>query len=220
MGRKTNLLPSIFRNRELQSSWEWRLSCSQTKTLSFRSPAAVSLDTSDGVTTPESLFTETSGSTSFLTDHSEEMIIREVMRSSDRLFFEPGECTSSSIMEDPREKMVNGESEEENPFKESVVVVMDTEDPYRDFKRSMQEMIESYGGVHDWEWLQELLGWYLKMNGDGSHGFIVRAFVDLLIELSSTSTKSSYSLCTSYSSAVSCLSPPPSTFSSLGLKEV
>ncbi|CAH9097303.1 unnamed protein product [Cuscuta europaea] len=211
MGKKTSLLPSIFKNRELQSSWEWRLSCSHTKTLSFRSP------TSDGVATPESFFTETSGSTSFLTDHSEETIIREVMRSSDRLFFEPGECT---IMEDPKEKMVNEESEEENPFKESVVVVMDTEDPYRDFKRSMQEMIESCDGVQDWEWLQELLGWYLKMNGDGNHGFIVRAFVDLLIELSSTSAKTSYSLCTSYSSAVSCLSPPASPFSSLGLKGI
>ncbi|XP_019192403.1 PREDICTED: transcription repressor OFP13 [Ipomoea nil] len=235
MGKKMKLLPSIFKNRELlQSSWQWP-SCAQAKTLSFRTPTGdetaifktVNSVFSDGADSPESWFTNTPESTSFLTDHSEdshlETIIRGV-RSSERLFFEPGEQTTSSIImaDQSKEKTtIDGEEEEggESPFKESVILAMESDDPYRDFKRSMQEMVESYSGMKDWEWLQELLGWYLKMNGNGNHGFIVGAFVDLLIELSAPKT-SADSLSTSYSSALSSLSSPTSPLSPLGHKEI
>ncbi|XP_031110099.1 transcription repressor OFP13-like [Ipomoea triloba] len=220
MGKKMKLLPSLFKNREiLQSSWQWP-SCSQAKTLSFRAPSGkktaifktVNSVFSDGADeSPESWFTNTPEST--MTDHSEDSHVETIIagvRSSERLFFEPGE----QIMADQIK-----EEDGESPFKESVILAMESDDPYRDFKKSMQEMVESYSGVKDWEWLQELLGWYLKMNGNGNHGFIVGAFVDLLIELSAPKT-SEDSLSTSYSSAVSSLSSPTSPWSPLGHNEI
>ncbi|KAJ8505046.1 hypothetical protein OPV22_005932 [Ensete ventricosum] len=38
---------------------------------------------------------------------------------------------------------------------------MESEDPYRDFRRSMEEMVAAHG-LNDWERLEELLVWYLK----------------------------------------------------------
>lgn len=44
--------------------------------------------------------------------------------------------------------------------------------------------------MKDWECLEELLGWYLRMNGEMNHGFIVSAFVDLLMGISSSCSES------------------------------
>ena len=51
----------------------------------------------------------------------------------------------------------------------------------------------------DWEFLEGLLRWHLRINGKKNHAFIVGAFVDLLIGLVATSCSDS----TSYSYAVS-----------------
>lgn len=67
------------------------------------------------------------------------------------------------------------------------MVGMESEEPYLDFKRSMEE---SNNGLKDWECLEELLGWYLRMNGEMNHGFIVSAFVDLLMGISSSCSES------------------------------
>ncbi|KAF5183419.1 transcription repressor OFP13, partial [Thalictrum thalictroides] len=107
-------------------------------------------------TTPESLFTNSSESASFSTvsedstGESLELVIKGLR--SERLFFEPGD--SNSILE--KIKKVNG-----FPYKESVVLAMESEDPYVDFKASMEEMVEAHG-LKDWEYLEELLVWYLK----------------------------------------------------------
>lgn len=85
----------------------------------------------------------------------------------------------------------------------------------------MEEMVESHG-LKDWECLEELLGWYLRVNGKKNHGFIVGAFIDLLVGLASSSpSSSSSSSCshdehstTSFSSAVSSFSSPISSSSS------
>ncbi|URE40902.1 atofp18 ofp18 [Musa troglodytarum] len=61
---------------------------------------------------------------------------------------------------------------------------MESEDPYRDFRLSMEEMVVAHG-LRDWERLEELLVWYLRVNGKKTHGFIVGAFVDLLAGLAS-----------------------------------
>ena len=45
--------------------------------------------------------------------------------------------------------------------------------------------------VKGWEGLQELLSWYLKVNGKTNHGYIVGAFVDLLFASSSSLVSSS-----------------------------
>lgn len=135
------------------------------------------------------------------------MIIRGVQ--SERLFFEPGDTRS----------ILTEERSGEFPFKESVAMTMESEDPYEDFKRSMEEMVESHG-LKDWECLEELLGWYLRVNGKVNHGFIVGAFVDLLVALASSTTSTSCcedSTTTTFSSAASCFSSPPSLLSPLSL---
>uniref|UniRef100_A0A5B6YX98 Transcription repressor n=1 Tax=Davidia involucrata TaxID=16924 RepID=A0A5B6YX98_DAVIN len=214
MGKKMKL-PSLFKSKETRHPWQWP-SCNHPKTLSFRARDDMFFNpvitAADGVETPKSWFTNSSESTgSFSTESDDsggeplEVIIRGV-RSSERLFFEPGD--TSSILEDA--KAAGG-----FPFKESVVLAMESEDPYMDFRRSMEEMVGTYG-LKEWEGLEELLGWYLRMNGKMNHGFIVGAFVDLLLGIASSSSSDS----TSYSSAASSFSSPSSPLSPLGQKEI
>lgn len=58
-------------------------------------------------------------------------------------------------------------------------------DPYNDFRRSMEEMVEALGldkRAH-WTRLQELLLCYLALNSKQTHKYIIRAFADLLLGL-------------------------------------
>ncbi|KAK4480433.1 hypothetical protein RD792_013506 [Penstemon davidsonii] len=139
------------------------------------------------------------------------------VRLSERLFFEPGD-TSSILKEEGK----TSDSDNDNnvgvlPFKESVALALESDNPYVDFKKSMREMVESHG-LKDWDCLEELLAWYLKMNGKMNHEFIVGAFVDLLMGLDLNSTaSSSVTMCcsdsTSYSSVDSSFSSPASPIS-------
>lgn len=64
-------------------------------------------------------------------------------------------------------------------------------DPYLDFRRSMQEMVEARDLVDvraNWEHLHELLTCYLSLNPKSTHKFIVGAFADLLVSLMKTSS--------------------------------
>ncbi|KAK1382721.1 Transcription repressor [Heracleum sosnowskyi] len=149
-------------------------------------------------------------------DDELEQIIRGVR--SDRLFFEP--CNSilsttttsnAHVVEEVYDDDTLGGTTstnvcyndvEELPFKESVVLAMESEDPYEDFKGSMLEMVESHG-LKDWECLEELLEWYLKMNGKMNHGIIVQAFVDLLVGLASDDSTSFSSAASSFSTSSS-----------------
>ncbi|KAG6401607.1 hypothetical protein SASPL_138471 [Salvia splendens] len=169
--------PFSFKSNEVTSSppssWPWP-SCSTTpRTISFRA------DDQFATATPhESLSPD------------QESVIISGMR-SERLFFEPG--AMSSILAEAK-TIDDGETDES----ESVaVVVMDSMNPFVDFRASMAEMVEACGcGVRDWDFLEELLGWYLSVNDDSNHGYIVGAFVDLLIDedTSSSSLSSSSSL--------------------------
>ncbi|XP_015876507.3 transcription repressor OFP13 [Ziziphus jujuba] len=212
--------------------WQFYLpSCNHPKTLSFRAPGhgddifktvnSVFFDPvlEQGVETPESWFTNSSESASFSTESEEfdgeslEMVVRGAR--SERLFFEPGD-TSSILDEKAKEaggddRGGGGRGGEFDPFKDSLVLAMDSEDPYEDFRRSMKEMVECHG-LKDWERLEGLLGWYLKVNGKDNHGFIVGAFVDLLVSLaasnnnnngSSSSATTTINGSTSFSSAIS-----------------
>ncbi|KAL1542273.1 hypothetical protein AAHA92_26393 [Salvia divinorum] len=116
-------------------------------------------------------------------------------RLSERLFFEPEE-TSSIVRR-------------ASPFKGSVAMALESEDPYVDFKRSMEEMVESQGLFRDWDCLEELLSWYLRMNRKMNHGFIVGAFVDLLVAFAAVDSKTktqTRTTSTAYSSASSSFS--------------
>ncbi|KAJ7954879.1 Transcription repressor like [Quillaja saponaria] len=69
--------------------------------------------------------------------------------------------------------------------------------PYSDFRRSMQEMVESREVTvdvkNDWEYLHELLLCYLALNPTNTHKYIVRAFTDLVVSMLSSSSSSSSS---------------------------
>ncbi|CAH8368099.1 unnamed protein product [Eruca vesicaria subsp. sativa] len=57
-------------------------------------------------------------------------------------------------------------------------------DPYNDFRRSMQEMLDAAtdaGDVRRDEFLHELLLSYLSLNAADTHKFIIRAFADVLV---------------------------------------
>ncbi|KAJ0266408.1 Transcription repressor OFP13 [Hirschfeldia incana] len=191
--------------------------------------------------TPESWFTNSSETASHSTESDQdldaeslEMVVRGVVR-SERLFFDPG--FTSSIVEEINEKPKSKEAaaataavEEEDrdciytpPIEEiSVPVAMESEDPYGDFRRSMEEMVRSHGELaKDWRSLESMLAWYLRMNGKRSHGVIVSAFVDLLSGLSDSGAgESSVSDSARYSTAVSSLPTSPLCSSSQGQTEI
>ncbi|KAL2555641.1 Transcription repressor OFP13 [Forsythia ovata] len=191
------IIPSIF----AKHPWQWSHPCKhQPKTHSFRADDeifktvnSVFFDPSDRVGTNSSECEDPGG-------ESVEMIIRGVQ--SERLIFEPGD-TSSSILDKVKNSGVL-------PLKESVVLAMDSDDPYIDFKTSMEEMVETHG-LKDWECLEELLGWYLRMNETTNHGFIIGAFVDLLKEHASSSISSCFDSTNSSASSFSS-SRPSSTY--------
>ncbi|KAK1431400.1 hypothetical protein QVD17_07859 [Tagetes erecta] len=156
------------------------------------------------VTTPDSCFTNSSESASISTESEEYLNTNEYVSSSvenivrgaksERLFFELGP-TTSSILEGNKQCMDLGvggsgagnDNDGDNdglPYKESVAMSIESDDPQEDFKQSMKEMVEIHE-LKDWECLEELLGWYLRMNGKNQHEFIVGAFVDLLAGISS-----------------------------------
>ncbi|CAN4096092.1 unnamed protein product [Withania somnifera] len=214
-------ISSIFKKNETRlATWQWP-SCTHSKTLSFRADDnifktinSVFFDTFDGIETPQSFFTNSSSdqssasnSISIESSSHDEEIIKGAR--SERLFFELG--ATSSIFQEPELCKNDQEQEEENdlPFKESVILAMESKDPYLDFKKSMKEMVETQGITKDWDNLQELLAWYLKLNGEVNHGFILGAFVDLLMELviptiaALSSTVSDNSTTSSYSFAAS-----------------
>ncbi|KAJ9188114.1 hypothetical protein P3X46_003506 [Hevea brasiliensis] len=78
------------------------------------------------------------------------------------------------------------ESWNSGAVKHSVAVHTYSPDPYLDFRRSMQEMVEARELVDvkaNWDYLHELLLCYLALNPKSTHKFIVRAFADLLVSL-------------------------------------
>ncbi|CAI0413365.1 unnamed protein product, partial [Linum tenue] len=99
---------------------------------------------------------------------------------SRRFFFSsPGLSNSISKSHRPNEEM--------NPTNGGVVAVKKySPDPYSDFKKSMEEMIESRRIVDahgNWDYLHELLSCYLAMNPKHTHGYIVSAFADIVVRL-------------------------------------
>ncbi|XP_054786128.1 transcription repressor OFP13-like [Prosopis cineraria] len=143
-------------------------------------------------------------------DQSLEMLVRGILSCSyQRLFFEPnGNNTSSSMLDKTNKETFEAVSENErsevDDVEESdpIMVVLESEDPLEDFKRSMEEMVE-FLGVKDWEGLEELLSWYLIINEKINEGFIVRAFMDLVSNLSTSA--GGCSSAESYSDALSSL---------------
>ncbi|XP_044462154.1 transcription repressor OFP15 [Mangifera indica] len=239
MGKKMKLPNFLSKNNSTtrlarSSSWPWP-SCHQPRTPSFRTNynnnnnhiviidnntinSACKLDLLDDhhlqATRDSSWFTTTSTASEEewrAVDSSVESVIKGLKFETERLFFEPGE--TSSILEEAKTGGF--------PFKKSLVLSMESQDPYVDFRKSMEEMVEAHG-LKDWEDLEELLSCYLRVNGNSNHGYIVRAFVDLLVALalsassssSSSSSKTNTATTTCYSSSLAspcCCSRSPSS---------
>ncbi|GAU11014.1 hypothetical protein TSUD_113070 [Trifolium subterraneum] len=131
---------------------------------------------------------------------------------STRFFVKPG--NSGSLMEDVLSLSNSDEADSSNsnssstasPTKEVIMVnhhhdhdhnnalpdncvalLSYSPSPYDDFRRSMQELVESkYGKIEnnhrkiDWDFMEEILFCYLNVNEKKSHKFILSAFVDLI----------------------------------------
>ncbi|KAL1549270.1 transcription repressor OFP15-like [Salvia divinorum] len=111
---------------------------------------------------------------------------------SDRLFFDPGE--TSSILEEAHHAF---------PYNDGVkIIAIDSNDPFLDFRSSMAEMVEAHG-LNSWDCLEELLTCYLRLNDKANHGYIVGAYVDLLINQASSSEHCSSSTRYSFTSPLS-----------------
>lgn len=158
-------------------------------------------------------------------DQTIENVIRGAKTSSDRLFFDnhAGETTSCLVADQHQlakdnnksvitttatnkiECVTSNETYKYCTSDKVLLVEMDSRDPYEDFKKSMEEMVEANGfnAKDDWESLHQLLKWYLEVNGKSNHGYIVGAFVDLLVSLEYSSASSSFSSPTSSSSSTS-----------------
>ncbi|KAI4387026.1 hypothetical protein MLD38_004892 [Melastoma candidum] len=122
------------------------------------------------------------------------------LRGSKRFFVAPG--STGSLIEEARTSLTM--SEDVGPSTASlktnsvaapmtsgiklpedcIAVIKKTWCPYRDFKCSMQDMVESCQGRGvDWEFMEEMLLCYLGLNDRDSHEHILSAFVDLVISL-------------------------------------
>ncbi|CAN6463759.1 unnamed protein product [Victoria cruziana] len=118
--------------------------------------------------------------------------------SSKRFFFIPR--TTNSILEEGRREKEDGgvdgggadaeddgafelDKEERLPLREeSVTMSVNSEDPFQDFRVSMEEMVEALD-IREWSGLQELLQCYLRLNEKHTHTFIICAFVDLIMNV-------------------------------------
>ncbi|KAK8557222.1 hypothetical protein V6N13_013498 [Hibiscus sabdariffa] len=108
---------------------------------------------------------------------------------SQRFFFSsPG--MSNSIIESP-DTRPEPETKAPPAVDGGVAVKKYSPDPYKDFRVSMQEMIEARNLTDvnkDWEFLHELLLCYLTLNPENTHKFIVTAFADIVVSLLSSSS--------------------------------
>ncbi|KAK1610006.1 hypothetical protein QYE76_033679 [Lolium multiflorum] len=198
------------------SSWQWP-SCKQPRTLSFRQhqQQQTAYKTMNSAYLPDSgadscfsnSFASVDGSLSTaseavsgLVEANERDTVIRALR-SDRLFFEPhASLDTSSILKKAKLKVKDdkgtswcGTSSTDKKmavFEGATAMTMDSSTPYSDFRASMEEMVMSHG-AKDWQWLEEMLRWYLRANGKSTHGLIIGAFVDLLVALSDTDLPSS-----------------------------
>ncbi|KAM0928808.1 hypothetical protein ACQ4PT_002000 [Festuca glaucescens] len=86
--------------------------------------------------------------------------------------------SSSSVTEGARDIAGAGDDGGNNS-----AIVLFSEDPYTDFQRSMEVMIRMHHGQKsqplDWDFLEELLFYYLQLNERSVHKYILKAFAEL-----------------------------------------
>uniref|UniRef100_A0A0D9YB73 Transcription repressor n=1 Tax=Oryza glumipatula TaxID=40148 RepID=A0A0D9YB73_9ORYZ len=91
--------------------------------------------------------------------------------------------TSSSRSESVAEDARGTSSGDEDDDNSSTAIMLFSVDPYTDFRISMQNIIEMHHGEEpqplDWDFLEELLFYYLQLNEQSVHKYILKAFADL-----------------------------------------
>ncbi|KAG9459286.1 hypothetical protein H6P81_003794 [Aristolochia fimbriata] len=101
-------------------------------------------------------------------------------------------CSESSAAGDPRSSSSSSSSSGVPLPGDSLAVLTYSRRPYDDFRRSMQEMVEArremvgpspaqHGQALDWDFMEELLFCYLRLNEKRAHKYILGAFVDLVV---------------------------------------
>ncbi|TKW17872.1 hypothetical protein SEVIR_5G396800v4 [Setaria viridis] len=178
----------------IAAAWSWPSSKNtSTKPARAAQPAAgsrtvasVVLDSAESSFTASSARQECSDSLSTASeasapvvagdDAADDAIVRGIR--SDRLLFDPGASSTSSILEEKSACACGGDE----AFGGGVAVAFESADPYADFRASMEEMVAAHG-VGDWGWLEEMLGWYLRANDQDTHCAIVSAFIDVVVAI-------------------------------------
>ncbi|XP_010315430.2 transcription repressor OFP15 [Solanum lycopersicum] len=207
-------LSSLFKNSSQNSSstttttpWPWSLpTCGKPKTLSFRLEknqhniynSTFHLDDINDTTSCSfddffSEIDETSSSSTTTINGQDciEKVIKGLRLEKERLFFEPEETSSILDFQENKNISITSSNININVVDEGNIISfvpmgLDSNDPFVDFRKSMEEMVEAYE-IKDWENLEELLTCYLKVNCKSNHGYIVGAFVDLLVNLATFS---------------------------------
>ncbi|WOL10870.1 transcription repressor OFP14-like [Canna indica] len=110
----------------------------------------------------------------------------DAFRSSERFFVSPD--TSNSLLEEAQLPSAgSSRTSDAGPAAPGgrVAVTTFSKDPYHDFRRSMQDMVEEqHADRHqdlDWDFMEELLFCYLELNDRCLHRYILRAFADLTV---------------------------------------
>ncbi|CAH8362597.1 unnamed protein product [Eruca vesicaria subsp. sativa] len=170
-----------FRNKTTSSSSSSWPSCHQKNPKRTSSGAFFTGNTPKNVNkTEQPSRSFSSSSTDDIMENPREIeCIENVIRGlkpSKRLILE---CrgNSNSILEEVTKRE---EKEEDEGF---MLLSLESDDPYSDFKKSMENMVEAYTLHHDWRNLEKLLFLFLKVNVKTSHKHICAAFVDLLLNL-------------------------------------
>ncbi|GKU93765.1 hypothetical protein SLEP1_g7333 [Rubroshorea leprosula] len=194
MVKKMKFPSVIFKKPKGKMSWKW-LAFKHLKAVSVISKANTSKnaaanpvfsDTAKFITALDCSWSQSKFS---LPSNSGDMLEMAVMAlRSNRLFFEPG--NTNSILDAAKFRLEDGVAlaveDAANrlrfPFEDCVALALETEDPYVDFRVSMEEIVEAYE-IKDSEHLEELLAWYLRMNKKKNHGFIVGAFIDMFTSI-------------------------------------
>ncbi|KAJ4952345.1 hypothetical protein NE237_029177 [Protea cynaroides] len=76
---------------------------------------------------------------------------------------------------------------------DSIAVLTYSRVPYEDFRQSMEELVEArlrQDETVDWDFMEELLFCYLKLNEKKSYKYILGAFVDVIVILRQNSSSS------------------------------
>ena len=197
-------LPSIFKNKKTKrssNSWKWR-PLKHLKTISFYVKAKMfksneanfvlaSNHAGKVATMLDSSWSQSrcfpSSTAAVATagrdrgSKSGELLLENAVQAikTKRLLFEPG--STNSILRASRFL-----------FQDCIVQAIDTANPYVEFRVSMEEMVEAYGLIktsnhvkmeRNWECLESLLSWYLRMNEKKNHGVILEAFIDMYVGL-------------------------------------